>query len=131
VRLAILVGEDTDMAKASVPTLIALTALLSLAAPRSTSAQQDGTKQESRKSEKSEKSIRDYFDLYTYDAEELHQYWQEAERRKQLIGPIGVGGYFIPAGLESGPYPGPPLQIWGRGFGTSLWRDPITGWAIQ
>jgi hypothetical protein len=109
------------MAKGS---MLALIALLALAAPPPTGAQQDEPKED-------KKSIKDYFDLYTYDPDELHAIWQAAEQWKQLIGPIGLGGYYIPPSQEPGPYYGPPLQIWGRGFGTSLWRNPITGWPIQ
>jgi hypothetical protein len=106
-------------------TLLAIIAAVALAVPPATSAQQDEPQEENKK------SIKDYFDLYTYDPEELHEIWQEAEKRKQLLGPIGLGGYYIPSSQEPGPYYGPPLQIWGRGFGTSLWRNPITGWPIQ
>jgi len=60
---------------------------------------------------------------------ELHEIWQESERRKHLAGPFWLGGYYIPPSQQPGP--GPPLQIWGRGFGTSLWRDPVTGWPIR
>ncbi len=109
------------MAKGS---MLALIAFLALAASQPTAAQQDEPKEE-------KKSIKDYLDLYTYDPEELHKIWQQAARRKQLFGPLGLGGYFIPSSQEPGPYYGPPLQIWGRGFGTSLWRNPITGWPIQ
>ncbi len=105
--------------------MLALIALLALAASQPTSAQQDEQKEESKK------SIKDYFDLYTHDSRELHAIWQKVEQRKQLIGPVGFGGYYIPPSQQPGPYYGPPLQIWGRGFGTSLWRNPITGWPIQ
>jgi len=101
-----------------------LVAFLAVGASQVASAQQS-------ESEEKKKSIRDYFDLYTYDPDELHEFWQEAERRKPLSGPFGLGGYYLPPNREPGPYYGPPLQIWGRGFGTSLWRNPITGWPIQ
>ncbi len=105
--------------------MLTVIACLALAASQPTSAQQDEPQEENKK------SIKDYFDLYTYDSEELHEIWREAAKRKQLLGPIGLGGYYIPSSQEPGPYYGPPLQIWGGGFGTSLWRNPITGWPIQ
>ena len=80
--------------------------------------------------EEARTSIKD-FEIQSHASRELRDIWQEAERRKQLIGPIGFRGYSIPAGQEPGPYPGPPLQIWGRGSASSLWRNPITGWPIQ
>jgi hypothetical protein len=68
---------------------------------------------------------------YDYDPQELHQYWRDLVRWKRIKGVIGVGSYHIFPARESGPYRAPPLTIWGQGFGTSLWRDPVTGWPIQ
>ena len=44
------------------------------------------------------------------------------------FGPLVIGAYHIFPAQEPGPYVGPPTRIWGLGFGTSLWRDPVTGW---
>ncbi len=75
------------------------------------------------------KSLKQFLHVYNYDPRELHEIWQESEQRKHLAGPFWLGGYYIPPSQQPGP--GPPLQIWGRGFGTSLWRDPVTGWPIR
>jgi hypothetical protein len=65
---------------------------------------------------------------YRYDPLELHAYSRKATRRwTQIKGPIGLGDYHVPPALETGPYYGPPLHIYGRGFGASVWRDPVTG----
>lgn len=48
-----------------------------------------------------------------------------------VVGPLVVGAFHIFPALEPGPYIGPPARIWGLGFGTSLWRDPVTGWPLQ
>jgi hypothetical protein len=105
--------------------VLALLAVLAFAVSHPARAQQEEVKEEKKK------SIKDYLDVYYHDPAELDELWQEAERRKPLTGPFGLGGYYIPPSQEPGPYSGPPLQIWGRGFGTSLWRNPITGWPIQ
>lgn len=104
-------------------TALVLLAFLLLAVPLS--AQKDERK------ENKKKSLKDYLHLHKYDHWELQEYWQKSEHWKQLTGPFGLGGYYIPPSHQPGPYPGPPLQIWGRGFGASLWRDPVTGWPIQ
>ena len=75
------------------------------------------------------KSLKQFLHVYNYDPGELHGIWQESERRKHLAGPFWLGGYYIPPSQQPGP--GSSLQIWGRGFGTSLWRDPVTGWPIR
>ncbi len=77
------------------------------------------------------KSLKQFLHVYNYDPRELHEIWQQSEQRKHLAGPIWLGGYYIPPSQQPGPNVGPPLQIWGRGFGTSLWRDPVTGWPIR
>ncbi|HEX9723953.1 MAG TPA: hypothetical protein VGC53_06685 [Vicinamibacteria bacterium] len=105
--------------------VFALIAILTFVVSHPATAQQDEAKEEGKK------SIKDYLDVYYHDPAELGKLWQEAERSKPLIGPLGLGGYYIPPSQEPGSYYGPPLQIWGRGFGTSLWRNPITGWPIQ
>lgn len=56
---------------------------------------------------------------------------EKSLRWKKLFGIFGISETHIYPGRESGPYLGPPLRIWGNGFATSLWRDPVTGWAIQ
>ena len=104
--------------------VLALTAFLAFGISQLTSAQEDEPQED-------EKSISDYMDLYIHDPDELYELWQEAEKWKQLFGPFGLRGYYIPPSQEPGPYYGPPLQIWGRGSGTTLWRNPITGWPIQ
>jgi hypothetical protein len=44
------------------------------------------------------------------------------------FGTITVGAFHVFPARESGPHIGPPARIWGLGFATSLWRDPVTGW---
>ena len=65
---------------------------------------------------------------FDYDPRELHEYSQDYNRWKKIKGIFGVGSYHIPVGHVHIPYKSPPLTIWGQGFGTSLWRDPVTGW---
>jgi hypothetical protein len=85
-----------------------------------------------KKEEKKEPKKKIKFDYsYEYDPRELHEYSQEIIRWKRIKGIVGVGGYVVPAGLQPGPNAGPIKQIWGQGFGTSLWRDPVTGWPIM
>ena len=67
----------------------------------------------------------DFSDQYKMLSEDL----EKALRWKKLFWIVGVSEVHIFPGRESGP--GPPLRIWGHGFGTSLWRDPVTGWALQ
>lgn len=43
-------------------------------------------------------------------------------------GPISIGAYHVSLAREPGPHRGPPTRIWGLGFGTSLWMNPVTGW---
>jgi hypothetical protein len=43
-------------------------------------------------------------------------------------GPFEVGAFHVFPAQEPGPYLGPPTRIWGLGFGTSLWRNPVVGW---
>lgn len=68
---------------------------------------------------------------HAHDPRELHEDAEKAFRRKRLLGPVGIGEFHIFPARETGPYPGPPLRIWGNGFGTSLWRDPVTGWPLH
>lgn len=72
------------------------------------------------------------FDLnYKYDPRELHEYSNELKRWKRIKGMFYLGTYHIPPSNLSGPMLGPPRYIWTNGFGTSLWRDPVTGWPIM
>lgn len=105
--------------------VLVLVAVLTFAVSQPAVAQQNETKEETTK------SVKDYLNVYYLDHAEREAIWQEAERRKHLIGPLGLGGYNVPPSQDPGPYYGPPLQMWGRGFGTSLWRNPVTGWPIQ
>ena len=68
---------------------------------------------------------------FDYDPAELRENYVETLRWKRLWGPIGIAGYHIHPAAESGPYPGPPLRFWSNGWGTSLWRDSVTGWPLQ
>ncbi len=77
------------------------------------------------------KSLKQFLHVYDYDPRELHEIWRQSEQEKHLTGPFWLGGYYIPPSQQPGPNVGPPLQIWGRGFGTSLWRDPVTGWPTR
>ncbi|MGH9318994.1 MAG: hypothetical protein ACRD21_28345 [Vicinamibacteria bacterium] len=63
--------------------------------------------------------------------ENLSEDLEKTLRWKKLFGIFGVSEAHIFPGRESGPYLGPPLRIWGNGFSTSLWRDPVTGWPLQ
>jgi hypothetical protein len=69
----------------------------------------------------------DFSDSYKTLSEDL----EKTLRWKNLFKIFGVGDVHVFPSRESGPYLGPPLRIWGNGFGTSLWRDPVTGWALQ
>jgi hypothetical protein len=69
----------------------------------------------------------DFSDQYKMLSEDL----EKTLRWKKLFGMFGVPEVHIYPGRESGPYMGPPLRIWGNGFATSMWRDPITGWPLQ
>lgn len=79
-----------------------------------------------------ENSDRITFDFsFDYDPEELRANWAEKVRIKKIWGPIGIAGYHIFPAAESGPALGPPMRIWANGVGTSLWRNPVTGWPEQ
>jgi hypothetical protein len=69
----------------------------------------------------------DFSDQYKALSEDL----ERSLRWKKLFGIFGVAEVHVFPGRESGPYLGPPLTLWGHGFGASLWRDPVTGWPIQ
>ena len=69
----------------------------------------------------------DFSDQYKMLSNDL----EKALRWKKLFGIFGVSEVHIFPGRESGPYLGPPLRIWGNGFSTSMWRDPVTGWPLQ
>lgn len=101
----------------------ALVASLAFSTSQLTNAQEDEAEKK--------KSVENYLDVYYHDPAEFEGLWLDAQRRRHLVGPVGLRGYYTPPSQEPGPYYGPPLQIWGRGSGTSLWRNPVTGWAIQ
>ena len=65
------------------------------------------------------------------DPEELREHIRDKIRFKRIWRSFGLAGYHVFPAFDSGPYEGPPLQIWSNGFATSLWRDPITGWPLQ
>ena len=90
------------------------------------------TAQEKAKAkEKKEPQKKLNFDFrFDYDPRELHEYSQDYNRWKKIKGVFGVGSYHIPVGYVPVPYKSPLLTIWGQGFGTSLWRDPVTGWPL-
>ncbi len=72
------------------------------------------------------------FDLsFDYDPDELREHWVDWVRTKRIWGPFGLAGYHIFPAAETGPWLGPPTRFWGNGFGTSLWRNPVTGWPEQ
>lgn len=60
---------------------------------------------------------------YKYDPFELQAYSQRFPQPKQLKGPLRVGDQYVPPAQDTGPYLGPPLRIYGNGFGTSLLRS--------
>jgi len=79
-----------------------------------------------------EPSDRLQFDFsFDYDPEELRESIHDRLRFKRIWGPIGVAGYHIFPSAQTGPWQGPPQRIWSNGFGTSLWRDAVTGWPTQ
>jgi hypothetical protein len=53
-------------------------------------------------------------------------------RALQLRSWLLAGGFHLYPAWEPGPYQGPPARIWQPGWwGTTLWRDPVTGWPLQ
>ena len=68
---------------------------------------------------------------YRYDPRDLYREFLRQNKWRRIWGPIGVGEFHIFPARETGPNLGPPLRIWGHGFGTSLWRDPVTGHPIM
>ena len=85
---------------------------------------------DNKKSKRDTKKVT--FDLnYEYDPRELHEYSNELKRWKRIKGMLYLGTYHVPPGSVSGRNLGPPRYIWTNGFGTSLWRDPVTGWPIM
>jgi hypothetical protein len=69
----------------------------------------------------------DFTDQYKMLSEDL----EKSLRWKRLFRIFGIAEVHIYPGRESGPNLGPPLRIWGHGFGASMWRDPVTGWPLQ
>ncbi len=68
-----------------------------------------------------------FSDQYKLLADDLEK-WRHW---RKLFGIFGLSEMHVYPGQESGPHPGPPLRIWGNGFGASMWRDPVTGWPLQ
>lgn len=99
----------------------------SLGAPPAAGAQEQDARETS--DESSDRLKLDF--LFDYDPEELRKSVGDEIRFKRIWGPVGLAGYHIFPAAESGPYLGPPQRIWSNGFGTSLWRDPVTGWPLQ
>jgi hypothetical protein len=73
------------------------------------------------------KIVVDFSDEYEHLSEDL----ERNLRWKKLLGKVGIAEVNIFPARETGPYLGPPMRLWGNGWGTSMWRDPITGWPIQ
>lgn len=72
------------------------------------------------------------FDLsFDYDPEELREDIRKKLRWRRLWGPVGIGPYHVFPAHENRPNEGPPRRIWTNGWGTSMWRDPVTGWPLQ
>lgn len=95
-------------------------------------AQETKDQKQEKQEKKENKKKKLKFDFsFKYDPLELHKYSRQSPRRLTLKGPVGIGGFHVPTAYETGPALGPPLQIWGTGWGASLWRDPITGRYIQ
>lgn len=69
----------------------------------------------------------DFSDQYKMLSEDL----EKSLRFKHLFRIFGVSEVHIYPAREAGPYFGPPLKLWGNGWSTSLWRDPVTGWPLQ
>ena len=106
-------------------------ALLVFGVSFSASAQEASEKDDGTGREEEGERDKIKFDFsFDYDPEELREHWRELVRWKRIWGPIGVEMHIFPA-AEGGPYYGPPTRIWTNGVGTSLWRDPVTGWALQ
>lgn len=68
----------------------------------------------------------DFSDQYKLLSDDLEK-WR---RFRKLFGIVGVAEMHIYPAQASGGNLGPPLRIWGHGFGASMWRDPVTGWSI-
>ena len=99
--------------------------IVAIAAP----AWSQETKGEAKQREPSDRIVFDF--SFDYDPEELREHIPDKLLWKRIWGPIGIAGYHIPPAAESGPYTGPPQRFWTNGWGTSLWRDPVTGWPLQ
>lgn len=81
---------------------------------------------EDRPAEKKQIDL-NFSDQYKMLSEDL----EKSLRWKKLFGIFGLSEVHVYPGWEPGPYLGPPLRIWGNGFATSMWRDPVTGWPLQ
>jgi len=83
---------------------------------------------ETREQPKSKRSKPAWADFsYRYDPRDLYEEFLRNNTWRRIWGPIGIGEFHIFPARQTGENFGPPLRIWGHGFGTSLWRDPITG----
>lgn len=43
-------------------------------------------------------------------------------------GPFRLAAFHVFPTQRPGPYLGSPMKLWGSGFGTTLWRNAVTGW---
>src|SRR5262245_58853286 len=84
--------------------------------------QEDPAAMEAGPSEKKQIDL-NFSDQYKMLSDDL----EKALRWKKLFQIFGVSEVHIFPGRESGP----SLRIWGNGFSTSMWRDPVTGWPLQ
>ena len=102
-----------------------LVALLVLA-PLALAQEEDGGRKDDEPSDRLKLDF-----SFDYDPEELRESIEDKIRFKRIWGPFGLAGYHVFPAAETGPWLGPPQRIWSNGFGTSLWRDPVTGWPLQ
>jgi hypothetical protein len=106
----------------------ALVVVLLLGSASSAFAQESETEKKPR--EENEKKEAISFD-FSAGYEAFSRDRDEALRFKNLFKRFGLAEFHVFPGWEVGPYLGPPARIWSNGFGTSLWRDPVTGWPLQ
>jgi hypothetical protein len=50
------------------------------------------------------------------------------EPRPLTYGPFKLAAFHVFPTQVPGPSIGPPTKLWDSGFGTSLWRNAVTGW---
>jgi hypothetical protein len=116
------------MIRARVLVLAVFLGLGGTASAQKTTQSQSETRSEKNDSA-SEKEKKPRIDL----ASDIDRYTKNLDKRwrKKLFGTFGIAEAHVFPGRETGPYLGPPIRIWGNGWGTSMWRDPVTGWPIQ